>query len=255
MISPTSAPQRFIAYGRRDLSTLPQLARLPAAERMAMDVVATVLPFRVNAYVVEELIDWSRVPDDPLFQLTFPQREMLEPEDFAVIEALIRRGLRDRQLEPAIHAIHRRLNPHPAGQADLNVPMLDGARVRGIQHKYRETVLFFPAKGQTCHAYCSYCFRWPQFVKREDLRFASDEVGSLVRYLRSHPEVTSVLFTGGDPLVMRTNLLRRYIEPLLAPGLEQLTSIRIGTKALAYWPQRVVSDADADDLLRLFEQV
>merc|ERR1719305_422903 len=33
---------------------------------------AAVLPFRTNNYVVEELIDWSNVPEDPIFQLTFP---------------------------------------------------------------------------------------------------------------------------------------------------------------------------------------
>ena len=76
---------------------------------------------------------------------------------------------------------------------------------------------------------------------------------TVVRYLRQHPEVTSVLFTGGDPMVMRAPLLARWIEPLLA--LDTLRSIRIGTKALAWWPQRFVADRDADEVLRLFERV
>src|SRR5260370_12223183 len=52
-------------------------------------------------------------------------------------------------------------------------------------------------------------------------------------------------------------VLRRYIEPLMEPrnGLDPLESIRIGTKALAYWPQRFVSDPDADATLRLFGEV
>jgi hypothetical protein len=54
---------------------------------------------------------------------------------------------------------------------------------------------------------------------------------------------------------MRTRLLRRYVEPLLSPDLDHLTSIRIGTKAPAYWPHRFLTDPDADDLLRLFEEV
>jgi L-lysine 2,3-aminomutase len=124
-----------------------------------------------------------------------------------------------------------------------------------MQHKYRETVLFFPSQGQTCHAYCTYCFRWPQFVGMDDMKFASREAGELVAYLRAHPEVTSVLFTGGDPLVMRTAVLRSYIEPLLEARLEHLASIRIGTKAITYWPYRFLSDRDADDLLRLFDEV
>jgi len=54
---------------------------------------------------------------------------------------------------------------------------------------------------------------------------------------------------------MKTSVLRRYIEPLLDPSLEHVISIRIGTKATAYWPHRFVADSDADDLLRLFEQI
>ncbi|MCW2902965.1 MAG: hypothetical protein JWO67_5230, partial [Streptosporangiaceae bacterium] len=111
----------------------------------------------------------------------------------------------------------------------------------------------FPKQGQTCHAYCTYCFRWAQFVGEPSLKMAGDEIGRLCEYLTHHPEVTSVLFTGGDPMIMTEPVLRRYIEPLLE--LEQLESIRIGTKSLAYWPQKFVSDPDADDMLRLFEQV
>ncbi|GAB4196626.1 MAG: hypothetical protein OHK0013_03960 [Sandaracinaceae bacterium] len=85
--------------------------------------------------------------------------------------------------------------------------------------------------------------------------FASREAERLVAYLEKHPEVTSVLFTGGDPLVMRTNVRRRYIEPLLAAELPHLASIRIGTKALTYHPDRFLDDPDADELARLFERV
>ena len=87
----------------------------------------------------------------------------------------------------------------------------------------------------------------------DELKFANNEVTSLARYLHKHSEVRDVLFTGGDPLIMRTSVLRRYIKPLLK--IESLRSIRIGTKALAWWPYRFVTDADADDLLQLFEEV
>jgi L-lysine 2,3-aminomutase len=77
----------------------------------------------------------------------------------------------------------------------------------------------------------------------------------VIAYLQQHREVTSVLMTGGDPMIMGATVLRRYIEPLLGPGLEHIESVRIGSKSLAYWPQRFVSDPDADETLRLFEQV
>lgn len=221
--------------------------------REAIEVVSVVLPFRVNNYVVEELIDWDCAPEDPIFRLTFPHREMLAPHDYQRVARLLHEGAPNAELRAAAQEIQRRLNPHPAGQLQLNVPQVDGVRHRGIQHKYRETVLFFPAQAQTCHAYCTYCFRWPQFVGLEDLKFASREVDPIVRYVEAHPDVTSVLLTGGDPLMMRTTLLRRYVEPLMA--LPQLGSIRLGSKALAYWPARFFEDPDADDLLRLFEEV
>nr|WP_293176765.1 lysine 2,3-aminomutase [Nannocystis sp.] len=245
----------YRAFTLRDLPAIPQIAALPADQRLQLQAVANVLPFRVNRYVLDHLIDWSRVPDDPIYQLTFPQPEMLDAADLSTMTDLLHRGAPAGEVEAAARAIQHRLNPHPAGQVDLNVPFEGGREVRGVQHKYHETVLFFPAQGQTCHAYCTYCFRWAQFVGLEDLKFAAREADQLVAYLRNHPEVTSVLFTGGDPLVMRTALLRRYIEPILAAKLPQLASIRIGTKALAYWPQRFVDGPDADDLMRLFEEV
>jgi KamA family protein len=136
---------------------------------------------------------------------------------------------------------------------ELNVPEWRGKKLPGMQHKYRETVLFFPSQGQTCHAYCTYCFRWAQFVGIDELKFASREAENLSGYVGDHPEVSSVLFTGGDPLVMNAAKLARYIEPLLKH--EHLISIRIGSKAPAYWPYRFVTDGDSEELLRLFERI
>jgi L-lysine 2,3-aminomutase len=147
------------------------------------------------------------------------------------------------------------MNPHPAGQLTNNVPTHNGVPLRGVQHKYDETVLLFPSAGQTCHAYCTFCFRWPQFVGDSDLRFEARDSSELAAYLAVHPKVTDVLITGGDPLIMNTRTLARYVEPLLAPELAHIQNIRIGTKSVAYWPQRFVTDEDADDLLRLFERV
>lgn len=244
---------RYRAITLANVDRLPQWGRLPESVKRSVGVVARVLPFRTNQYVVDRLIDWDRVPDDPMFQLTFPQRGMLDPEHFSAIEALLEAGVGDDDIEAAADAIRLELNPHPAGQMTDNIPQLDGVALPGLQHKYAETVLFFPNRGQTCHAYCTFCFRWAQFVGPKDLRFGAPEVAGLIAYLDRHPEVSDVLFTGGDPMIMKTRVLRRYLEPLLQ--VETVTSIRIGTKAVAYWPQRFVSDDDAEDLLRLFEEV
>ena len=140
-----------------------------------MKAVSAVFPFRVSNYVVEELIDWDDIPNDPIFQLTFPQTEMLEAEQFERMYDLVRSGTAEEEVRRAAREIQHTLNPHPGGQLVLNVPRLNGHAVRGVQHKYRETVLFFPSAGQTCHSYCTYCFRWAQFVGIDELKFAARE--------------------------------------------------------------------------------
>jgi len=245
----------FRAYTAKHLDHLVMRAGLDEAERLAVRAVAAVLPFRTNEYVVDRLIDWSAAPDDPIYRLVFPQADMLPAEDIAPIAAMLVRGAPEREIQAAANAVRRRLNPHPAGQLALNIPAMSDEPLPGVQHKYPETVLIFPKQGQTCHAYCTYCFRWAQFVGEPDLKMATDDMARVVAYLRSHREVTSVLITGGDPMIMGAGVLRHYIEPLLDPALEHIESIRIGTKSLAYWPQRFLTDPDADDTLRLFEQV
>jgi KamA family protein len=254
-VSAKISPLKYRVFTRNDLAAIPQLECLGPDVLRSMQAVATVLPFRVNNYVIENLIRWDNVPDDPIFQLTFPQPGMLEPGDLRRLRQLVAKGVAPDKVGAVARDIQDRLNPHPAGQMELNVPTLDGVPLPGMQHKYRDTVLFFPSPGQTCHAYCTYCFRWPQFVGIDELKFAARQAESLVGYLKQHKEVSNVLFTGGDPMIMRTSVLRRFIEPLLVPELEHITVIRIGTKSPAYWPYRYVTDPDADDLLRLFDEV
>jgi len=249
------ATRHFQVYTERHLDQIPQVQALDEAHRFNMRVVASVLPFRVNRYVVDELIDWENIPDDPIFQLTFPQPGMLTTEQFDQMAGLLRSSADREAIREAAWQIREALNPHPAGQRELNVPRLRGEALEGIQHKYRETVLFFPSQGQTCHSYCTFCFRWAQFIGDKELRFAANEASTLHAYLAEHREVTDLLITGGDPMVMKSKHLRAYLEPLLAPEFDHIQNIRIGTKSIAFWPQRFVTDPDADDLLRLLEQV
>lgn len=246
----------FRVYNERTWDKIPHLQKLSPDLRESMRIVAKVLPFRVNEFVLDNLIDWDRAADDPMFRLLFPQPEMLEPEDFARIRDLVRADADKKALAAAINDVRMKLNPHPAGQMELNVPRDDdGNVIDGLQHKYDETVLFFPSQGQTCHSYCSFCFRWPQFVGIKDLRFASSEAAKLHGYLRANPQVTDLLMTGGDPMVAKTRHLAAYLEPLLEPEFAHIQNIRIGTKSLTYWPFRYLTDEDADDLLLLFERL
>ena len=247
--------QKYQAYTLRNYCQVPMIQQhLNAEEKFNIEVVGHVLPFKANNYVVEQLIDWDNFRNDPIFILTFPKKDMLEPDHFNEMAAAIRGGASKAELKLIANKIRLELNPHPAGQRSQNVPAIDGIKLPGVQHKYRETMLFFPNQGQTCHAYCTFCFRWPQFVGMHELKFAMRDTELIIKYLKANPHITDILFTGGDPLIMKTKVLRTYVEALIDAEIPNLRTIRLGTKALSYWPQRFTSDEDADELLQLFER-
>ncbi len=245
----------YQAYSVQNFRKIPQMSAVSEQLRVDIEVVGHVLPFKVNNFVLEHLIDWDDLPDDPMFVLTVPQRGMLLPHHYDAIARLMSTGADAKAIKAEADRIRRELNPHPAGQMSHNVPLYKGERLEGTQHKYQQTILFFPSQGQTCHAYCTFCFRWPQFVGMSELKFATREIELLIGYLREHPEINDVLFTGGDPLIMSARHLAAYIEPLLEAGLPNLRRIRIGTRALTYWPYRFLSDPDTGELMDLFRKV
>lgn len=247
---------RYASYTLNNFREIQQIHNLSKEKQFEIEVVGNVLPFKTNNYVVDNLIDWNHPTTDPIFILTFPQKEMLKPSHYSEMSDALKQGQDRKTIQSIANKIRLQLNPHPAGQLEHNIPTLrNGTKLYGMQHKYKETVLFFPSQGQTCHAYCTFCFRWPQFVGIEELKFASQESDSLVQYLKEHPEVSDVLFTGGDPLIMKTKILSQYVNSLLDADLPNLKTIRIGTKSLSYWPYRFITDDDADDVLKLFENV
>lgn len=251
---PQFLPRKFKVYQHRQLDKIEALKNIPAEMLFEMKVVANVLPFRVNEYVFNELIDWDKVPHDPVFQLVFPQREMIDPQAYDRMADLMRQGGNTQEIFQLAESLRAEMNPHPAGQTEMNVPTVDGEPLAGMQHKYRETVLFFPSQGQYCHSYCTFCFRWAQFVGKS-LRMNSNDAESLHAYLAEHTEVTDLLMTGGDPMVMRTKKLREYLEPLTDAKYDHVQTIRIGSKSLTFWPYRYISDPDADELLALLEKL
>ena len=97
-------------------SLLRQDSRLSASHILQTQAAAHVYPFRANNYVVDHLIDWSNVLMDPIFQLTFPQPEMLKSRDTRSMLDLMEAT---QHLEAS--RIRQHLNPHPAAQKELDV--------------------------------------------------------------------------------------------------------------------------------------
>jgi len=158
------------------------------------------------------------MPDDPMFQLTFPQRDMLAPEAFDRMARLHRAGAGRAEIQALARELRVELNVYPAGQMERNRTSEGegkGEGINGLQHKYRETLLFFPGQGKPATA-STFCFRWAQFVGDKALRIASTDAGMLHDYLRRHPTISDLLMSGGDRIVMKDNHLKESLTAFLS---------------------------------------
>lgn len=193
------------------ITNIDKLPQLSEAERAKLKKVAEAYAFRANDYYLG-LINWAD-PADPIRQLIIPRVEELS--DWGRLDA--------------------------SDEAANTV-------VRGVQHKYPDTVLLLC--NEVCGAYCRYCFRKRLFMNDNDE--ATRDVSEGIRHIAEHPEVTNVLLTGGDPLLMST---RRLIEIITAlREIPHVRIIRIGSKMPAFNPWRILDDQPLQESLSKFSE-
>jgi len=112
------------SYTLMNFRTIPQIQQISEETQFQMEVVGNVLPFKTNNYVVEQLIEWDSVPNDPMYVLTFPQKGMLIPEHYDKMAYTLRSGADKKEIARVANDFRLQFNPHPAGQMELNVPQL-----------------------------------------------------------------------------------------------------------------------------------
>ena len=239
-------------YSAQTFKKTPYYQALPSVEKTTFDALTEVFHFKTNRYVLENLINWDKVPNDPIYELNFLRPHMLSSSDYQALITSIQESRYDlantiRQLKPAIVNVDV-----------TRIPVRQGQIIQGIYHSFRTLLNLFPnPMTHTCHAYCSYCYRWKQFTSNQlqssGSGYSYKNPQTPIPYLLEHPEITDVLFTGADPLVLPAHLIRQYIEPILS--INTIKVIRISSKSLAWWPYRFTTDKDADELLRCFEYI
>lgn len=124
----------------------------------------------------------------------------------------------------------------------------ESTRLPGLQHKYPSTALILATN--RCATYCRFCFRkrLVGLSSHEILRRLSDAVG----YIRGHPEISNVLLSGGDPLVLPTCSIARMLEML--SRVDHLGFLRIGSRIPVVLPSRIVEDDGLLELLRRYSR-
>ncbi len=183
------------------ITKLAEISRLDQAERMRLENVAIKYAFRSNEYYLS-LIDWND-PDDPIRRLILPHPGELEEWG---------------RLDPSDEKAY--------------------TRIAGLEHKYNSTVLLLVSN--VCGGICRFCFRKRVFLDGSRGSEVLRDLDAALDYIRQHTEVTNVLLTGGDPLMLTTEKLDRMISELRR--IEHVRIIRIGSKMPAFNPHRIIDD-------------
>jgi KamA family protein len=117
----------------------------------------------------------------------------------------------------------------------------------GVLHKYEYTALVVAT--EYCAMYCRHCFRKRMVGLPNDKTVRNFQ--NAAKYIASHPEITNVVISGGDPLMLPTKVLRSMLEALL--DIDHLNFVRIGSRAPVSYPIRFFDD-DLIDLLAEFNR-
>lgn len=199
-------------------------------------------------------INWDNYETDSVYQLVLPQPGMCAPEETqAYVDAQT-----DEERASIVEAYTEKTNPHDGNQ-QLNKPWFDNGQgqvefLEGSQHKYPQCQLVFDTTTQNCFSFCTYCFRHAQVRGDEDM-FLQKDIAQLHNYLRQHKEVTDLLITGGDGGFMPANRFEQYIRPIIEdPELNHIRNIRLGTRALTFLPEIVLTEK-YNKMLDLFDML
>ncbi len=117
--------------------------------------------------------------------------------------------------------------------------------VPGLVHRYPDRVLLIIT--DSCAMYCRYCTR-KRMVGEEHPPMSTEQFENAYKYIKSKKSIRDVLISGGDPLMMKTEVLEHYISRLRS--IPHVEIIRIGTRVPVTLPMRV--DAELVEMLRKY---
>jgi len=119
----------------------------------------------------------------------------------------------------------------------------ENTKMPGLQHKYTQTALVLATN--RCAMYCRYCFR------KRLVGLQTEEIikrfNNAVKYIKEHEEINNVLISGGDPLVLPTKIIEKFLKNL--SPISHLDFIRFGTRVPVTFPDRLLEDDDLVNLL------
>lgn len=123
-----------------------------------------------------------------------------------------------------------------AGYSPDPVGDLDAVPVAGVIHKYQGRALLLATGG--CAVHCRYCFR--RNFPYADLQLSASKITAAVQYIATHTDISEVIISGGDPLLLGDDKLFSWLRRLA--NIQHIRRIRIHTRLPVVLPSRINAD-------------
>ncbi|NLO79874.1 MAG: EF-P beta-lysylation protein EpmB [Xanthomonadaceae bacterium] len=198
--------QQELADAIRDPAELLSLLELDPALLPAAQAAAAQFPLRVPRGFVARMRPGD--PHDPLLRQVLPLADELRPAQDYLVD--------------------------PVGD-------LEAMRAGGVLHKYHGRVLLVITGA--CAIHCRYCFR--RHFPYAEANAAAGGFAAALDYIRARPDISEVILSGGDPLVLNDRRLSELARQLAA--IPHLRRLRIHSRLPIVLPSRI--DADLLDWL------
>lgn len=104
----------------------------------------------------------------------------------------------------------------------------------GLVHKYGARCLVLLT--MNCAAYCRFCTRRRRVSDIKKGLITLEDLNNMEKYLKKHPEITELIFSGGDPLTV-PRLLKIALQKF--SKLPQIKVIRVGSRLPSVEPAKV----------------
>ena len=113
---------------------------------------------------------------------------------------------------------------------------LAAATQTGVLHKYHGRVLLINTG--SCAINCRYCFR--RNFPYADLQLSKQAENGGIRYIEENPDITEVILSGGDPLLLSDARLTKLLQQLSA--VKHVKRIRIHSRLPIVLPARITDE-------------
>lgn len=167
---------------------------------------------------IHELCNYLNISLDRAF--SSPEFPLRVPRNF--VERMEKGNLNDPLLKQILPVTKESINSH--GFSQDPVGDLNAMTETGVIHKYQDRVLLVTTG--SCAINCRYCFR--RNFPYSDFQLSPHKLTQAIKYIQNHKDISEVILSGGDPLLLNDQKLFALIGQL--EKIKHLKRIRIHSR-------------------------